>query len=433
MSQFNLATKLFMAMITLNLLLFAVIFIMPPELYSKIMHEPDCSFFNLEALTFILFCDLAFYIGYFLYSPIVIKYSRNNPSNAAVSNKFIILPLVPFIFLTAVSVMMILKAYPQLLFSLGSSAAQRLRADVGTQQDVMSGAPIILSGMVWWAVFKMRRTELIVKKRLRITRVVIAISMILLTLTFFIKMSRMELIPLFVGLLINYKYAEYVTFKGGRTDLLRSMVVVIAIGLAIFIVLSLLRGYGDWQEIFRQIFAYGPASYNRLSAFLSGRLHFYGENTGIYVSSFQGQIPILKHFVDIYSVLGQPNLNSAWLRDFKDVAHSGLNTNYTFPTVYGAVYSFFGLLSPFYFLALGLFLKHVVHSINKEKIFGIVFFPFVLFSMLFLFGWNFVLSYNFIVLVITVFILFSYEVVFLSIIGRRRPRHHGSCRLSEMG
>jgi oligosaccharide repeat unit polymerase len=318
---------------------------------------------------------------------------------------------------------MILKAYPQLLFSLGSSAAQRLRADVGTQQEVMSGAPIILSGMVWWAVFKMRRTELIVKKRLSITRVVIAISIILLTLTFFIKMSRMELIPLFVGLLINYKYAEYVTFKGGRTDLLRSMVVVIVIGLAIFIVLSLLRGYGDWQEIFRQMFAYGPASYNRLSAFLSGRLHFHGENTGIYVSSFQGQIPILKHFVDIYSLLGQPNLNSAWLRDFEDVAQSGLNPKYTFPTVYGAVYSFFGLLSPIYFVAIGLFFKQVVHSINKEKIFGIVFFPFVLLSMLFLFGWNFVLSYNFIVLVITVFILFSYEVVFWSIAAHR---HHNN-------
>jgi len=420
MRRFSLSTKLLTLLLGFNLLLFAVIFVLPPELYSKIMNEPDYSFLNIESLVFILSCDLAFYLGYILYSPLVTKHSRYNLGSAVVSNTFIVLPLVPFMFLTAVSVVEIIKAYPQLLYVLGSPSAQQVRADVGTQQNVMSGAPIILTGMIWWAIFRMRCSEIILQKKMRSVRVVIVISVVLVAISFIIRMSRMQLLPLIIGLLINYKYAEYVTLRQSRTNLSRSIVVIIVGGLLIFITLSLIRGYNNWQDIAQQIFAYGPASYNRLSAILSGRLHFYGQETGIYVSSFQGQIPLLKHFINVYHLLGQPSLNTAWLRTFNDVGNAGLNADYTFPTVYGAIYSFFGIWSPIYFFGFGIFFKQIVHSINSEKIFGIVYFPFIIFSLLFLFGWNFMLSYNFIVLLITVFILFLYKASFRSIFASKR-------------
>lgn len=408
--KISFSTKLIIVFLAFNFFLFFIPFILPSNIYSEIMNEKDYSFFNFESLVFIILCDVSLILGYFMHRPIIIdKISDNGSMKRIYSNKFIILPLLPFIFLTIISIFMILKSYPQIIFLLGSAAAQGLRVDISTQANVMSGAPVVLSGMVWWAVFRMRCTEIETRKKLIVTRAVVILSVILIVASFLIKMSRMELIPLFVGILINYKYAEYISLNLKNSNFLRSIIIITAMGLFIFVLLSFIRGYNSWHEILSQIFSYGPASYNRLSAFLSGRLHFYGESTGIYVSSFQGQIPIIKHFIDIYGFLGEPNLSTAWLRDFNDVSQAGLNIHYTFPTVYGAIYSFFGIFSPIYFVVYGAFIKQALHSLNRKKNFGIVFFPFLVFGVLFLFGWNFCLSYTFIILLITVFLLFMYE------------------------
>ena len=198
----------------------------------------------------------------------------------------------------------------------------------------------------------------------------------------------------------SYKYAEYLMYRKVSRNIFLNLIMFLGIGIFIFILLSIVRGFTNGYQIISQIFDYGPASFNRLAAFLSGQLTFYGENSGIYVSSFQGQIPIIKNYIDIYKLLGQPSLDSVWLENFRNVGIAGLNAQYTFPTVYGAIYSFFGWLSPLYFLFLGFFYKQVIHSINKIGTFGIVFYPFFIFSLFFWFGWNFLLSYNFIVLII---------------------------------
>jgi hypothetical protein len=382
------------------------------------MNEPDFSFLNTELFLFTLLCTSAFVIGYKLCRPIVLNGSGNNYIFNAVSNKFLVLPLVVWSALTISSLLMVLALYPDLVYALATSAAPQLRAEISMKlQGVMSGAPIVLSGVIWWAIFRMRITEVISQKKLLLTRLAITFASLLVVIVFTLKMSRVELLPFLFGVVINYKYAEHLASINANDGQFRQMLTLFAMGIFLFIMMSLVRGY-NWSGEATQVFAYGPASFNRLAAFLSGRLRLYGAGSGIYVSNFQGQIPFIKDFINVYKVLGQPTLNSAWKNDFTDVANAGLNYHYTFPTVYGAIYSYFGWLSPFYFFIIGCAYRQVVASIDKARIFGIVFFPFVLFSLFFWFGWNFILSYNFTALVITVSMLFIYERIYRDLFFR---------------
>lgn len=199
---------------------------------------------------------------------------------------------------------------------------------------------------------------------------------------------------------------------------LKNILLIGIFGVGIFVLLSWVRGY-NLDTVIKQFFAYLPASYNRLSALLNGSLHFAGERSGIYVSSFQGQIPIIKSFVNIYSFLGQPTLDYAWRHDFSDVANAGLNAHYTFPTIYGSIFTFCGYLSPIYFFLFGAVIKQFYSSFARGKIFGIIFYPLSLFCIMFSFGWNFFLSYEFIVMIIAVFYIFIFEKLIWPILARR--------------
>lgn len=406
------STRLILYMLIFNMALLTISITFPPQWYSHIMNEPDFAFLNMKLFVFTLICTGAFVIGYKLFRPIALKAFSSNSIFNVVSNKFLVLPLIIWSALTVSSLLMVLALYPDLLYALATSAAPQLRSEISMRlQGVMSGAPIVLSGVIWWAVFRMRITEVILHKKLFLTRVTIIFASLLVVIIFTIKMSRIELLPFLFGVVINYKYAEHLASTNTNNRQLRQMITLFTIGILLFIMMSLVRGY-SWSGQAIQIFAYGPASFNRLAVFLSGQMHFYGAGSGIYVSNFQGQIPFIKDFIDVYKILGQPTLNSAWKNDFIDVANAGLNSHYTFPTVYGAIYSYFGWLSPLYFFIIGCAYRQIVASIDKARIFGIVFFPFALFSLFFWFGWNFILSYNFTALVITVSMLFIYEMIY---------------------
>lgn len=414
------STRLMLYLLTFNMALIAITFMFPPQWYSRIMNEPDFAFLNIELFVFTLLCSSAFVVGYKLYRPIVLNGSSSNSIFNVISNKFLVLPLIIWSALTVSSLLMVLALYPDLLYALATSAAPQLRAEISMKlQGVMSGAPIVLSGVIWWAVFRMRTTEVILQKKMFLTRATLTFASLLVVIVFTLKMSRIELLPFLFGVVINYKYAEHLASINANDRQLRQMLTLFTTGILLFIMMSLVRGY-NWSGEATQIFAYGPASFNRLAAFLSGRLHFYGEGSGIYVSNFQGQIPFIKDFFNINKIFGQPTLNSAWKNDFIDVANAGLNSHYTFPTVYGAIYSYFGWLSPLYFFIIGCGYRQIVASIDKARIFGIVFFPFVLFSLFFWFGWNFILSYNFTALVITVSMLFVYERIYRDLFFRNQ-------------
>ena len=347
------STRLISYMLIFNMALLTISTTFPPQWYSQIMNEPDFSFLNMKLFVFTLICTGVFVIGYKFYRPIALKATSSNYIFNVVSNKFLVLPLIIWSALTVSSLLMVLALYPDLLYALATSAAPQLRAEISMRlQGVMSGAPIVLSGVIWWAVFRMRLTEVISHKKLLLTRVIIIFASLLIVIIFTLKMSRIELLPFLFGVVINYNYAEHLASTNTNNRQLRQMITLFTIGILLFIMMSLVRGY-NWSGQATQIFAYGPASFNRLTAFLSGQLHFYGAGSGIYVSNFQGQIPFIKDFINVYKILGQPTLNSAWKNDFIDVANAGLNSHYTFPTVYGAIYSYFGWLSPLYFFIIG--------------------------------------------------------------------------------
>ena len=403
--------KLIFLLLFFNFILFISAFFMPAWLYSSIMQEHDYTNFNFLSLIFILICDTSFLAGYVIYKPVVILRYGLIKKNNRINNLFLILPIIPFFALSAYSVFILINKFPSLILSFGTPHAQELRESVSSVQNAMSGAPIILTGVVWWAIFRLRIAERSTGRRLRYAKLFVFISLGLLTINFLLRMSRMDLIPLYFGCFINYKYADLVCGFSRKINLIRATILFVAIGLSVFIVLLLARGFYGFDSAANQIFAYTLASYNRLSAFLLGKLHFSGENSGIYVSSFQGQIPIIKNFFNIYKVLGQPSIGHAWLDNFHNVAEAGLNYHYTFPTLYGAIFSFFGYYSPVYFFLFGLFVKQSENSLSKSRVFGIIFLPLSLFCLLFFFGWNFLLSYEFIALFIAYIYLEVYETM----------------------
>lgn len=404
-------------MLAFNVALMLVGILFPPNLYSKLMEEPDYMFLNLELAVFVLMCTVSFIMGYKLFHAISLTKNRVNDK---INNRNIVLfPLVIWSFLTVYSLFLILLRYPELIQSLGTLSASHLRAEISLHlKDVMSGAPIILSEVIWWAIYRMRDLEIKYDKRLFFYRAGLVLCSIIVIAMFTVKMSRMELLPFIFGAIISYNYLGNATSFYKKNSLQLQFVMFIIIGFSVFIAMSAVRGYSLSEEFF-QVFAYGPASFNRLAAILSGRLHFYGGNTGIYVSNFQGQIPILKDFINVYSFLGQPSLNDAWQRDFIDVHNAGLNSHYTFPTVYGSVFTFFGWLSPLYFLAIGYAYRLIIRSLELGRIFGIIFFPLALFSLFFWFGWNFILSYNFTASIITVVMLSLYVRIFNYLLSPR--------------
>ena len=400
-----------------NFMIFMIVFSMPVYLYSSIMHENDYSHLDVLSLLFILACDAALLFGYHAYKPVVFSHGVTYKPRAA-NNLYLFFLLVPILILVLVSFYILLEHFPDLLSSLGSIEAQQMRANVSTIKNSMSGAPVLLTGIIWWAIYKLRYTETTFSRKLLFSRAIIFSSVIIVTIYFVVKLSRMELVPLYFGIFMVYNFSANKMTSNRSNIFLKNILLIGIFGVGIFVLLSWVRGY-NLDTVIKQFFAYLPASYNRLSALLNGSLHFAGERSGIYVSSFQGQIPIIKSFVNIYSFLGQPTLDYAWRHDFSDVANAGLNAHYTFPTIYGSIFTFCGYLSPIYFFLFGAVIKQFYSSFARGKIFGIIFYPLSLFCIMFSFGWNFFLSYEFIVMIIAVFYIFIFEKLIWPILARR--------------
>src|ERR1035437_8985257 len=120
--------------------------------------------------------------------------------------------------------------------------------------------------------------------------------------------------PVITGIAIVYLLRKSVRGETGSTFLVKFGVIFASIVLTLFLLASFVRGTTD---LTKDVFTYTIASYNRLSALLSGRLRYPYGGRGIYLFSFLGYTNMLNMVIPLRDMLRWPSFMDYWQSEFR--------------------------------------------------------------------------------------------------------------------
>ncbi len=382
----------------------------PPNTYTYYIHEPDLLYHNPESLLFYTACLLAFLIGVW-----VVGCFDSIASATAV-------PVIrlragsPLLYL---AVPLLLAAIPCLIFMMLVGASMNVVALILSQQgDVMKNANVggagsgfwgsglfLLTGVLWWAGYRASQLQLKGTSK-RIFYAVFTGCFLVDLLTCLATFDRTNLMPLLAGSTIVFLFfktrAENV--KLGRLALIASCAAVLILGA--FLALQFARGASRADAFITSMLGYTIVSYNRMAALVLGVMHYVYQGKGAYVVAF-----FLENgrFAGMRSGMGLPTSYGLWLSEFPSLSAAGLNSSYNWASVLGYVFSDLGWWTPLYIFGTGLFAGYLWSRFRAGSPFGIVFYPWLAFWILFWFGWNLLFDARGVVLIETAVLLAIYD------------------------
>ena len=255
----------------LAFLLFLLAWIFPPDIYSEYMQERDLMFLDPRAMLFFILCIGGFWFGQWLlevFSPSARVGQSMTPKSIS-RTVFLALPLVVALAVNAMVLGLTLSRHPLLLAFLISSQGNALKEEAASAGGLML-ATTVLTGLYWWALW--RKAELVVEGwRRNLVSALVFLTFLSVFANCVVTVDRTELIPLVVGTcliswILRIKEGTPRTYSGAVQQCYSQLASV----LGLFILFSVLRGVDDSHYAIAELIAYTIASYNRLSALLSG-------------------------------------------------------------------------------------------------------------------------------------------------------------------
>jgi hypothetical protein len=409
----------------------------PPKLYASIMQEPDYMFLDWRSMGLCSICIAAFLLG--------VKASRLSIISA-ISRLFGVtlagrslasaaqrqrlsprvqvrcLPLVVPIAISALlgcitlivigiktdNVALILAQQGQ---AIKDAVANRDNVDLSFWGKLIPLAPVHMA-IIWWFAFRLREAK--IRGAAKHWMVVLLCFATLVAMgNSVIHAERVSLMPIMVGLFPIYVFTNPKVRAGKLSPILKPIGVGLGAIIGVFFLLSLLRGNVVTADSSQLLLGYTIASYNRLAVFLNGSLKFdYPGNIQdlcwffSYNNYFNSVVPYAQFF-------NIPDPIVSWASDFGATGSAGLLSQYMYPTVFGYIFRDIGFWSPAYFTCQGLLVGWAWQSFRNGRVFGLMLYPWCVFSVLFWFGWNLFLTDTFFYIGVGAMIVVLYEKRFL--------------------
>lgn len=369
------------------------------------MHERNLVFFDIRALAFYIACTIAFWAG------LVILPRGNQPREPTqiLRRSAIIIPLLAAVALNALSLSILLKNNPWMFTGWFTDAAQ-VKKDYDATGGLSEALPLLFA-VCWWSLYRTLERKRVTGASQPLLILTVAIASSFAMLTALMKAARYDLMPGVVGLLVVFSLFAQGGRKFSALKLAKSGLLLVLITILVFSVLAYFRGATDKLKFAEVAMGYSIASYNRLSAVLSGEIVLPYGGTGTYTFRFLSHIPLLHDVIDLREALEMPEATDVLKSEFPAVEAANLSRDYIWLGTFGYILSDIGFWVFPYVFFIGAFTAWAWRAFRMGSAFGIVLFPWTAFCILFWFGSNFFPYPRLVTFLFTATMILIYEFV----------------------
>lgn len=367
---------------------FMVAFLCPPEHWQSIFNEDNYTYFDPASLTFVIICLFFLYIG--IWSGLKLNNASKRPKSSMINTKSSFIIIFPVLLITSlvltIYIYYLATQIPDYILLTLSGQGDIAKQLIASDEVDFATLPNFAIPITWWAWYRfLEPTNRHSFHNLLLTALITTTA--LLALIIVINAARFALMPLIIGLFVIYAHLKIFSQSPEKDHLKKSIKIytyLLICVISIFSLFAIARGASGIAGLIEMILGYGPVSFNRLSAALSGDLIFEYSSSGVYL--------IPDPFFYLWSnVLGtqHPTSMAVWLSEFDGVAAASLNENFIWLTVFGYTYDTIGLFSPAYFIAYGVLTGFLWRAFTAGQTYGIILYPLAYFSIFFFFGSNY--------------------------------------------
>jgi hypothetical protein len=337
---------------------FLIAWTFPPDVYTSYIQEPDLMF--LDPMTFIFYtsCVAAFLFG--VWACRYLGVSTKEVSLVRISTRMPLMYLaIPLLLATALGCAFLVVIGGKINFVALLLAQQAEEMKIVAQNGGFATggfwymSPTFLTACLWWSSYRARQINISGSSKTML-RGVFWVAFCVDAATGMARADRGSLLLPIAGLLIIYYYRKT------RLESLRLTSLAATIGasifgvMAIFTLLSFLRGASGLTLLMRSVLGYTITSYNRIPALLNGTMHYAYEGRGVYLSRFLLNNTTINEKLGLGSLLGWPTTSQLWYSEFASVAQAGLHQGFIWSGAFGYLYSDIGWWSLIYLLIAGI-------------------------------------------------------------------------------
>jgi hypothetical protein len=389
---------------------FALVWLLPPGIYSAYLEERDLLFLDPASMLFYLMCVGAFMLGlaaidtFFpsAFAP-ALRIKTRLPAAA-----FLLLPIALGAVLTLVSIALLLRGNPALVGLILLQQGSQIKDTLDVRQPLGLSSMWLL-GICWWAMWRYRQVDIPSRFWRWMVSLGIAFGILLVMVSGSLKLARGELIPVVSGCALLYLVQRIGTGRWSTRKLIQAAAVVTLGAIALFTLMSLARGGEDMDAFVGALLGYTVSSYNRLAALVNGRLHYPYTGSGLYLSSFVSFNTSLNTILPINEYMHWPSYADMWDSQFAATWQAGLDGTRIWSGAFGYIFADFGWFAPAVLFFYGLICGWVWRSIKLGHLVGIVLYPWCGFCILFWFGTNALLDTKLVVFLLVALLLSAYE------------------------
>jgi hypothetical protein len=396
--------------------IFLVAWLFPPNLYAEIMQEPNYMFLDWRNLVFCSTCVAAFLLGVkasrvsltslvtFLFGVVLTGDSLSSNTDRRSLSARVQVRCLPLVIPVAISVLLgcttlvVIGIKTDNIALLLAEQGQAIKEAIAARDNVdlsfwgklIPLAPVHMA-IIWWFAFRLREAE--IPRTARRWMVILLCFAILVAIgNAVVHAERVSLMPILVGLFPLYVFTSPKLRAGDIWTVLKPIGFGLGGIVGVFYLLSFLRGNVVTVDPRELLLGYTISSYGRLALLLKGSLRFdYPGNIQdlcwffSYNKYFNAVIPYASFF-------NIPDPIVSWASDFPAMGDAGLRVAYMYPTVFGYVFRDIGFWSPVYFACQGVLVGWAWKSFRNGRVYGLMLYPWCVFSILFWFGWNLFLT-----------------------------------------
>lgn len=383
---------------------FVFAWLFPPDQYSRLLSEPDGMFLDFLTALFFGCCVASFLLGIR-----TVRFLNPSPwlrplAVAKVDSPFLYL-IIPLAVGSAFcfGALRIYGTHVNFISLLSSQQGSVIKnaGETGFQAigGIWDNAPIMLTALLWWALFRQRQLRIDFGTRL-VLNIIWSLAFLLDAFTSLVLVSREGLMSLVAGSALIYLFGrQALTGLRFAKALMYTAVAGCAL-IFLFLAVSYLRGSTGAALLISSLLGYSIASYNRLAAIVHGRMTYYYGARGVYLVTYFQSAVRLQDLMHIRNLLGWPNSRAIWNSEFSSTALAGLNPRFIWGGVFGYLYSGLGWGTLPYLFMTGTIAGFLWSKFRIGSAFGVATYPWIVSWILLWVGPNIIFDENFVHLVL---------------------------------
>ena len=368
---------------------FLIAVLLPPQVYSHYVGEPDYIFLDFQAVLLFVICAGSFLLPIYLIDMLFpTQVIRDRDLQTTISKvAFLSIPLLVLTVFCLLAIIFLLRENPNLMLGFQTLGGEDIkeRAEMRTPLGLSS---YYLLGIFWWATWRADQMKLTkAQKRLVTAERYLALLALMLHAT--LKVARGELLPIVIGTAVIVVIRKAVRKELTAKYIVRASLLTAVLIIGIVVLFTYLRGESHPDRIAGHIMAYSLGSYNRLSAVIDGRMSYPLAGHGYYLFTFLSINNMLNAFIPFRDILSVHTWLDIRSSEFAACARAGLNGNSMWASAFGYIFAELGWAAPLYTCLQGFLCGLCWWAIKKGNVFGIVIYPLWVFCIMFWVGVNF--------------------------------------------